>query len=159
VEKLIPQNSITVVHGKGGVGKTWLMLYISKQIEKGLPVFDLNTIKTHVIYIDYENPLPMLKDRFEKLDINDVIFLKSDSKFILPKLDSQNWEAFKSLPSNLLIIIDTLRASQDGDENSSQDMSLVMNRLKELRDSKGFTTIILHHTPKSTDKQYKGSTG
>jgi hypothetical protein len=36
-------------------------------------------------------------------------------------------------------------------------MAFVMARLKELRDA-GFTILLLHHTPKSNDRTYKGST-
>ena len=38
----------------------------------------------------------------------------------------------------------------------NMEMTLIMNRLKEIRDA-GFTIILLHHTPKANDKIYKGS--
>jgi hypothetical protein len=73
-----------------------------------------------------------------------------------PRLDSREWEQYKKLPAGVLIF-DTLRASQMLDENSSRDMAMVMCRLKELRDM-GFTVILIHHTPKSDERTYKGST-
>ena len=56
-----------------------------------------------------------------------------------------------------MIIFDTLRSAQSKDENNSQDMAFIMGRLKELRDL-GFTVLILHPTPKSNERTYKGST-
>ena len=64
---------------------------------------------------------------------------------------------YKLLPPGSVLIFDSLRSSQNKDENSSQDMGLVMDRTKELRDL-GFTIIILHHTPKNSDRVSKGST-
>ncbi|MCK7476618.1 MAG: hypothetical protein M0C28_02935 [Candidatus Moduliflexus flocculans] len=57
-----------------------------------------------------------------------------------------------------LLIFDTARASHDGDENSSQDVGLVMGRLKELREL-GNDILLLHHTTKlNEEKASKGST-
>ena len=56
-----------------------------------------------------------------------------------------------------MLIFDTLRAAQSKDENDSKEMQLIMSRLKELRDA-GFTILLLHHTPKSNERTYKGST-
>ncbi len=72
------------------------------------------------------------------------------------KLDEDTWIDYKALPPGLLIF-DTLRASHNGDENSSKDMAMVLSRLKELRET-GFTIVVLHHTPKGNDGTYKGST-
>jgi hypothetical protein len=74
-----------------------------------------------------------------------------------PRLDSEPWNLYKTLPSSSLLIYDTLRASQSRDENDSQHMAFIMQRLKELRDM-GFTILLLHHTPKGNDRTYKGST-
>lgn len=73
-----------------------------------------------------------------------------------PRLDSQEWEAYKQLPPGL-IIFDTLRASHLSDENKSNDMAVILARLKELREM-GFTIVLLHHSPKGNDGVYKGST-
>jgi hypothetical protein len=43
------------------------------------------------------------------------------------------------------------------DENSSRHMAFIMTRLKELRD-RGFTIVLIHHSPKGDEKTYKGST-
>lgn len=159
IERHIPKGSITLVFGKGGIGKTWLLLDMARCIGIGIPFLGYKTNKTPVIFIDFENPLAVLNTRTRKLgDAEDVHFWRvNNDKMKAPKLDSKDWERYKSLPEGAVLIFDTLRASQSKDENASKEMGMIMERLKELRDS-GFTIILLHHTAKNSDNVAKGST-
>ncbi|MGQ9619334.1 MAG: AAA family ATPase, partial [Candidatus Aminicenantia bacterium] len=156
IKGLIPKQSIILLHGKGGIGKTWLALQLADCVSKGEPFMGLETKKEPVYYVDFENSLPLLTERVKKLKIDDVNFWHNSNETKPPKLDSKDFELYKELPPGL-ILIDTLRASMDRDENDSREMAFVMNRLKELREL-GFTIILLHHTPKYSEKIYKGST-
>jgi|TARA_B100000315_G_scaffold99575_1_gene91617 RecA-family ATPase len=159
VDMLIPKDGITLIFGKGGIGKTWLTLDIARCIGGGIPYQGYNTEKTFVVFVDFENPLTVLHERTQKLgDANNVFFWRAhNDKLKAPKLDHKRWELYKSLPKESVLIFDTLRASQSGDENASNDMGRIIERLKELRDL-GFTIILLHHTPKNSDSVAKGST-
>lgn len=157
LDKLIPKNSITLLFGRGGIGKTSLCMQIGKAIASGELLDTLQTIETPVYYIDFENPLAVLKERVEKIGQSDNLFVWHISNEIQPpKLDGSEWELYKQLPAGLLIV-DTLRASHLSDENDSKPMSLIMGRLKELREA-GFTILLLHHTPKGNENTFKGST-
>jgi archaellum biogenesis ATPase FlaH/5S rRNA maturation endonuclease (ribonuclease M5) len=157
LEKLIPQGSITLLFGRGGIGKTSISLQIAYAIAEGKPFGDFRTIKTPVYFIDFENPLAVLKERVEKIGESDNLWVWHISNPTLPpRLDSREWELYKDLPAGLLIV-DTLRASHLSDENDSKPMALIMARLKELREI-GFTILLLHHTPKSNENIFKGST-
>lgn len=156
IDKLIPKQSITLLHGKGGIGKTWISLILGDAVSKSIPFMGLPSQQQPVVFIDFENSLPVLVERVKKIGASEVLFWHNTNEIRPPKLDKEEWTQYKSLPIGL-IIYDTLRASQGKDENSSQDMALIMSRLKELRDA-GFTIILLHHTPKSNDRTYKGST-
>lgn len=162
VKNLIPERSITVLYGPGGVGKTWIGLQVANAINQARPVFGLNTSSEPrpVVYIDYENPLPVLVDRINKTGASGVLFWHLAFNPPPPRLDSDDWELFKKLPTDSLVIIDSLRASHNLEENSSRDMALIMNRLKELREEgeKGREILILHHTPKFDSSISKGST-
>lgn len=158
VDKLLPKQSITLLHGKGGIGKTWLSLIMGDAITRGTPFMGLNVMPMTVVFIDFENSLPVLVDRIKKIGIEDVLFWHNSNETLRPpKLDKQEWELYKKLPPGSLLVFDTLRASQDKDENDSQDMQFIMSKLKELRDM-GFTILLLHHTPKGNERTYKGST-
>ena len=162
IENLLPERSLTLLTGRGGIGKTWLALQIAKAVSEGIPFMGLPVQKRCVVYLDYENPLPVLVERVRVLKIEKVFFWHQ-SAIPLPRIDNpvtdngKTFEDLKTFPKGTLFIVDTLRSIQSGDENSSQDMSLVMNKLKELRDA-GFTILLLHHTPKNNEKIYKGST-
>ncbi|MBF0541239.1 MAG: AAA family ATPase [Nitrospirae bacterium] len=157
LEGLIPSCSIILLFGRGGIGKTSLLMQAARSIAEGLPIWGLKTIKTPVYYIDFENPLAVLKERAEKIGQSDNLFVWHICNEIQPpRLDSNDWKRYKELPAGLLII-DTLRAANLSDENDSRQMALIMQRLKELREL-GFTIILLHHTPKGNDNTYKGST-
>ncbi|MBU0569043.1 AAA family ATPase [bacterium] len=156
VDRLIPKQSITLLHGKGGIGKTWLSLILGDAVSKGIPFMDLETQITDVVFVDFENSLPVLVERVKKIKASEVIFWHNSNEIRPPKLDREEWERYKSLPIGL-VVFDTLRASQDRDENDSRQMQFIMSRLKELREM-GFTILLLHHTPKGNDRIYKGST-
>lgn len=157
LENLIPQGSITLLFGRGGIGKTSISLQIAYAIAEGKPFGDFKTIKTPVYFIDFENPLPVLKERVEKIGESDNLWVWHISNPTLPpRLDSKDYELYKQLPPGLLIY-DTLRASHLSDENDSKPMALIMSRLKELREI-GFTIFLLHHTPKGNEGIFKGST-
>jgi hypothetical protein len=132
---------------------------IARSIGRGTPFLGLSTVKTPVFFIDFENPLAVLNTRTQKLgEAENVFFWRANNKNInAPKLDKDDYELYKQLPPGAVLIFDTLRASQDRDENKSDEMGLIMGRLKELRDM-GFTIILLHHTAKNSDKVAKGST-
>lgn len=155
---LLPKQSITILYGPGGIGKTWLSLILSQAIAAMDNFMGLVAVTMPVVYIDFENPYPVLIDRVKRIGIDDVLFWHNSNEVQKPpRLDSDKWELYKTLPPGALLIFDTLRASQSKDENDSQHMAFVMQRLKEFRDL-GFTILLLHHTPKGNDRTYKGST-
>ena len=157
VDKLAPDRALILFHGRGGLGKTWVGLQLARAVSLGEEVFGLATKKRPVVYIDFENPLSIMVERVRLLDVREVLFWTPATTPRPPKLDSDDWVLYKSLPPGALLIIDSLRSSYSGDENSSRDMAVVMGRLLELRDH-GFTLLVNHHTPKGNERTYKGST-
>jgi archaellum biogenesis ATPase FlaH len=157
LDKLIPEGAITLLFGKGGIGKTSLCLQIIHAIAEGKNFMGLHTKQTPVIYIDRENPLRVLRDRIKNIgESNNILIWHGSCEPSPAKLDKQEYVQYFGLPKGL-IVFDTLRASFLGDENNSRDIAIIVDRLKELRD-RGFTILLLHHTPKGNDGIYKGST-
>ena len=50
VDRLIPKESIVVLFGKGGIGKTWLVMDIARCIGSGSDYLGHQTIKTPVVF-------------------------------------------------------------------------------------------------------------
>lgn len=157
VKGLIPKEAITLLSARGGMGKTILSISVADAVTKGMAFLGLETTKMQVVYIDFENSLPTLIERIKRIDASNVLFWHPTNEIKPPRLDSKEYELYKKLPDGALLVFDTLRASQSRDENDSQHMAMIMQRLKELRDC-GYTILILHHTSKSSDRIYKGST-
>ncbi|OOP56513.1 MAG: hypothetical protein AYP45_08705 [Candidatus Brocadia carolinensis] len=156
VKGLLPQEAITLLSARGGMGKTILSISIADAVSRGIPFLGLETAEMPVVYIDFENSLPTLCERVKRIDAKHVLFWHGSNEIKPPRLDKE-YELYKKLPQKALLIFDTLRASQSRDENDSQHMAMIMQRLKELRDC-GYTILLLHHTSKGNDKIYKGST-
>ncbi len=157
VEKLIPERALTLLYGPGGVGKTWLALAIARSVSMGADFLGLTTKQKPVFYIDRENPWPLLIQRVRKMDIRDARFWHLSFATQPPKLDAPEWEIYKKLPTGGLVFFDTCRSFHDGEENSSMDAAIIMNRLKELRERDN-TIALLHHTPRANERASKGST-
>ncbi|MDL1972326.1 MAG: AAA family ATPase, partial [Deltaproteobacteria bacterium] len=158
VHKLIPKGGITLLYGRGGVGKTWLVLQMCEAIASGKPFCGLETKKCPIVYVDFEDSRKVIKKRLNVLGgSKDFKIWLFDSEFPPPKLDSSKWHMYQELPPNSLIVVDTLRAAHALDENSSQDMTKIMDKLKELR-RREITVLLLHHAPKANVETYKGST-
>lgn len=155
IEDLIPEASITTVIGPAGFGKSTVCLNIANAVDRGLSLFGRATVQKHVYVLDFENPLAVDVERARSLDLSGVLFWHTSAEVPPPRIDSPEFEAYKRLPPGLLIV-DGHRASQRGDENSSKDTGLVMERWKQLRDL-GFTIILIHHTQKANAEVFRGS--
>ena len=156
VDKLIPKEAITLLHGRGGLGKTWLLLQVGSCIADGKPFCGLSTIKGNVYYVDFENPMSVLHQRSRILGRSSLQVWHVSHNPPPPRLDESKWISYKSLPTGL-IIFDSMRSAHLLDENSSKDMTLIMSRMKELREL-GHTIIALLHAPKGDARTYRGST-
>jgi len=157
VEKLIPEGAITLLHGPGGLGKTWLCLALAKAISEGTPFLGLATKKREVVYVDYENPLAVIHDRTIALNVCAPHFWNLSDPTRPPKIDGPDWARLKALRPGATIFFDTARGGTVGDENKSQDVALVMNNLKELREL-GHEIILQAHTTKLNKKLSRGAT-
>ena len=158
VDKLVPSEAVTVVYGPGGGFKTWFMLQMGCCVSDGRAFLGMATQAMPVYYLDYENPLAVIKERAAIIGPSEMRIWNMSFEKELPRFDGRDIiQTFESFP-RCLIIIDSLRSSHLADENSSKDMAAVMENFKMLR-RLGFTVCVIHHSPKKGSRiSYRGST-
>ncbi len=156
VDRLIPLCNLIFFNGPPGVTKTTYLINMMWHVAEGIFYDGKPTLQRKVVFIDRENSLGFLNDRFIKIGRSKNFFvwtatcdpqppLLPDIKMYLP-LAKEGW----------VIVFDSFRRFHNRDENSSTEMALVMNALLDLRNAGG-TVVVLHHTDKANLMGYRGS--
>jgi hypothetical protein len=159
VDEIIPFKAITIFHGSGGLGKSHIAWYLGNCVAEGQSFLNHSVKQCPVYYIDYENPSAVevgdKNDPGFKMKFGDNKMIVFPSDLLPPKLDSKQWNIYKSFPPGLFIF-DSLKSSHSLDPNSDKDMGLILDHMNELK-ALGNTVIALQHTPRSDETRSKGS--
>ncbi len=150
VDRLIPKDGITCISGQPKVGKSMLSLYLAVCIATGINFLGhFETEKAGVLYISKDEPMNLTQSRLKKMVVDSngelpITFI-SDTKLFF---DSDRYisQLLTIIDSNQIkvIIIDSFRRIFRGNENESQTINEVQNRLKKIQE-KGVTIIFIHH--------------
>ena len=160
VQGLLAHNSITLISGKRGHGKTQLAMTLVKSLINGEPFLDrFETSYARVAYVSVDMPVQMLQDRLrnfvEELDRPDHFFI-SASPHPIDLMDctiDTAWVAEINDFEPDMVIIDTLRKSHRMDENVAAACLLLYSQSKYLFPNTSL--IFVHHDRKS----YEGTKG
>ena len=153
----LTEQSITLISGWRGTGKTWLALSILDAVSKGVSFGPWEAeASVPCLYLDGEMPTQDIMERVEELGI-DSVFIYSDAyanSWGLSKANllSETWRtSMKRILTTRgvkLWVIDNLASLAGGiDENIKKDWDPINAWLLELRFA-GIATIMLHHTNK-----------
>ena len=156
IDSLLEQNTLNILTGAAGIGKSLLSLQMVKSLLTGEPLwghFEVKKVRT-VLVVDEENSRPHLRDRIQKMGFSKgmaVYFyhfqgIKLDREDIFLELMQQ----IESLKPDF-IIFDALIRLHGKDENSNSEMSQVMGQLKTIVGKNNVTVLILHHVKKGND--------
>lgn len=151
IDGFLAKNMITLIYAAGGSGKSWLTMAIAK-ICDGMAL--------DVIYLDYDNPLPVLhsrgvEDKLIKPCQNLYYVQRSRATMgaydMLSELCQQSAEGAPL--HNTIVILDSLRNVTDiGNDNKAMQ---AMDLLMDLREA-GATVLVLSHSNKD-GRNYQGS--
>lgn len=147
VQGLIPLDGITCIGGLPGVMKSYFTNYIAKCISEGTSVLErFKTQKCNILFIDKENKLSRIKDRFQRLGFTkgDGIFFMESNFFIERDTDLGAVCAFIKEHDIKLTVIDTLVRVHQKQENDASEMNKVFQALHELQ-LVGSAVCFLHH--------------
>lgn len=167
VEDLVPLQSVGMVFGASGVGKSHIMLSMALNVAMGRSWFGKDVVQGSVAVlvgegagginkrlqaIAKEHNLPL--DNTIPITFSDMpIGIDSEKGFntVVKTLDQS------ATPPNL-IIVDTLsRHISESKENDNGDMAKFINRLDALKKRYNATVIFVHHTGKSDQDSARGA--
>jgi len=144
IQDEIPENSLVLLFGPSGVGKSFQALDYALRVAQG----------TAVVYIAAEGALGYGARKRAWC----VHHAKSAGQlYFIPEapnlLNSTEVEALIALIAPVqptLVVVDTLaRCMVGGDENSARDMGQFVASCDQIRHTTGATTLVVHHTGKS----------
>jgi hypothetical protein len=158
VDGLIPSRTLTLLAAQPGDFKTWLSLYLAGSVSRGETFLGRTTERTQVLYLDRDNPYAVTRQRLAILGIREGDQLRVWGNWLQypPPLigDHRLLDFAQQRP---LIIFDSFLRFHSADENSAKEMARVMEALRRLVTA-GATVLVLHHSPKSKQSAYRGST-
>lgn len=170
LQGLMVEESMTIVNGYRGFGKTWFIQAMANAVTWGDKMGPWNCPKPrNAMIIDGEMPLGLLQERLRLLNLERDVKDKPAALFIYPEayayrigLNRANildttWRArVKDAVSDLdvkLLVLDNLSSLAPGiDENDKTPFDPVNRWLLELRFN-GVAIVMTHHTGKSGDQR------
>jgi hypothetical protein len=167
IEGLIPEKGLVVPYGPPKVGKTFIVLSMALHVAAGRQWFGRRVKQGLVVYIAGEGVgglptrITAMRHRYD---------LPSDVQFrVAPKavnfrdpdmvreLVALAREAAGGQPI-AMVVIDTLARAMPGvDENSAQEVGMVIAQCDLVRDALGCTVVPIHHTGKDQERGMRGS--
>lgn len=151
-EPELPESSVIALTGDSGSGKSTLATAWARDaIAQGVPV----------LIVDRETPQPVAIDRMARLELADSPLLRWWGGWLgeVPSPGSpeiMRW--VKGCNPKPIVIVDSLAAFLEADENSASEMRAFMHQSRRLADL-GATVVVIHHDGKSeTARDYRGST-
>lgn len=154
VEKLLPEDSFSLIAGEYGAGKSFIMLDVAFHVALGIPWHGNKVAQGPVVFLASEGSRGLQK-RMEawmikhELDIDESIPLYTIPQAIdltNPRIFSQFMQVIPQ--GTKLVIIDTLHTFMEGDENSAQDVKPMLDMIRQLNRN-GIAVAVVHHLNKS----------
>lgn len=171
VEGLLTVGACSILYGDSNSGKTFAAVDIACAVAQGVAWMGKRTEPGLVVYLAAESPAS-IRARLQAYQsehgvkvpdfavVNDPVNLwngNADTDAIIAAV--RQIEAERGKPARL-IIGDTLsRLSAGGNENSGEDMGLVVQRIDRMRAETGAHVLIIHHSGKIAANGARGWSG
>ncbi|MEH2476201.1 hypothetical protein V1281_002629 [Nitrobacteraceae bacterium AZCC 2161] len=179
VEDIVVRNTVSVMVGMWGTGKTAVSLDMGLHQSLGLPWHDKETKHGVVIYVALENATDVerrvrawrQRDERENIDTSKLAFylwksscalVSKDGRPTVDELDlieiAKRASEHYGLPINQIIIDTVAKSIGSGDENDAGDAGRYMQGMQRVAEATGANVMALHHPPKNgTDPRGSGA--
>lgn len=151
IDKFLPSSGFVFISGESGTGKSFLALSMAKAVADSTSFLDkFESQQAQTLIIDKENGLRRMQTRMKGLSVSTpehIHLLKYPEKFSLEDEGfMQAIQNFIEVNKVRLVILDSFIDVIVGNENSSTDVSVVLNALRSI--STDVCWLILHHEAK-----------
>jgi len=167
IKTVLPQSDLVVLFGESGSGKSFVALDLCMAVARGAPWRGHRTKQGRVVYIAAEGGGGFRK-RLKAYAAHHGLSLKgvpmgiihATPNFLIRQDAADVAKSVKAKDPTSLIVVDTLAQTTPGaNENSSDDMGLVLAHFKALHRATGATVVLVHHAGKDTSKGARGWSG
>ena len=167
VDGILERESLTLVYGDPGCGKSFFAVDLGACVATGLPWKGREVQQGDVLYMAGERRDGIVRRAHAwgianemkvptSLGISSYAIDLNDSEKSLPEIQKAIEEVnYENLQ---MIIVDTLARHYSGDENTAIDMSDFVRTLDQLKQFYGATILVVHHLGKAHEKGPRGST-
>lgn len=164
VRGVLPAKGLAALYGASGSGKSFLALDLCAAVAAGEEWFDCRVSLAPVAYVALEGEAGF-SQRVKAWQLHHGDDLPAGLRFVMQPFDLRSLDDLGELAEAVmasggaggLVVIDTLnRAAPGVDENSSQDMGLLIDAAKALQSRLGGLVLLVHHTGKDQTKGLRG---
>lgn len=168
VKRLIPSNSIGYIFGSSGTGKTFITFDIIAAVARGIPWRGMKVRQGAIVYICAEGAhgfRTRIKAYCQENGIENPedlpVYVIAAKPNLMDKAEMKLlYAAIEALDIPIAaIVLDTYAACMNGDENSSVDVTKVLNNVHILQKGFGTTILLVHHAGKDNGKGARGWSG
>ncbi len=159
VDGMIPAGAISLLTGRGGIGKSFVALDLIRASLAGGSWLGRQVSRVPMaVLLDRENPLSVAQSRLERFSMERAEGLRWVGTWLDWHIELSGEELIEAARAGALIVVDSLSAHYDGDsENDSVQVRAWFQRLRRLA-SAGAAVIVIHHSGKGdAGKNYRGS--
>lgn len=167
VEGLLPERGLIIPYGPPKHGKTFLILSMALHVAAGKPWFGRPVKQGVVVYIAGEGVgglptrIKAMRQRYE-IPSNIPFYVRTKAvNFRDPQMVAGLTKAIREAAGTqavALVIIDTLARAMPGvDENSAQEVGVVIAQCDAVREELGCAVAPIHHTGKDVERGMRGS--
>jgi len=166
VKDLLPEVDLAMIYGSPSAGKSFIALDLAFCVAHGFTWFNRKTKAGPVVWIAAEAAGAMrnrarayAQARGVKLETTNLQIIEQTLSMVNPEDVAALTEVLVESPPKL-VIVDTLAAVSGGaNENSGEDMNVILTNCRKIHEATGALVLLIHHSGKDASRGARGWSG